>query len=52
MKQTSQTNSLTQKLYIIERMSTYLKSYNLDDLLDLYLNVKENSIKLENTTKK
>lgn len=45
MKQTPQTNSLTQKLYIIERMGTYLKNYNLDDLLDLYLKVKENSIK-------
>lgn len=32
--------------YIIERMKPYLETYNLDDLLDLYLEVKKKSIKL------
>jgi|TARA_R110000787_G_scaffold94421_3_gene197161 hypothetical protein len=34
-----------QKQYIIERMDKYLMKYSTDDLLDLYLNIKEKAYK-------
>ena len=34
-----------QKQYIIERMDKYLMKYLTDDLLDLYLNIKEKAYK-------
>ena len=37
----------TQKKYIIERMEKYLMKYDLLDLLDVYLKIKEDSIKKE-----
>lgn len=35
----------TQKKYIIERMEKYLMKYDLLDLLDVYLKIKEDSVK-------
>ncbi len=40
-------DEITQKKYIIERMGKYLIKYNLLDLLDVYLKVKEDSVKKE-----
>jgi CHASE3 domain sensor protein len=46
MEKTTSKEEKIRRGYIIERMKPYLETYNLDDLLDLYLKVKENSIKL------
>lgn len=40
-------NEDIQKKYLIERMGKYLMKYDLLDLLDVYLKVKEDSIKKE-----
>ena len=37
----------TQKKYIIERMEKYLMKYDLLDLVDVYLKIKEDSVKKE-----
>jgi len=37
----------TQKKYIIERMEKYLMKYDLLDLVDIYLKIKEDSVKKE-----
>lgn len=38
-------NEETQKKYVIERMEKYLMKYDLLDLLDVYIKIKEDSIK-------
>jgi len=40
-------NEETQKKYIIERMEKYLMKYDLLDLVDIYLKIKEDSVKKE-----
>ena len=46
MEKTTSEEEKIRRGYIIERMQPYLETYNLDDLLDLYLEVKKKSIKL------
>ena len=40
-------NEDIQKKYLIKRMEKYLMKYDLLDLLDVYLKVKEDSVKKE-----
>ena len=40
-------NGVLQRQYIIERMEKYLMKYDLYDLIELYVDIKNNSIKYD-----